>query len=136
MLLVAGLSAAADPQKEQQTVNDRERLQGTWQLVSGERHGKPLPDEVVKQVTLVFAGDKLTTRKKSGASEARFTLHPDTKPAGIDLDMDGSVGLGIYLLEGDRLKLAHVEVGEPRPTGFTGKENPQGTLLILERRKP
>lgn len=83
---------------------------------------------------LVFAGDKLTTHTKGGANEARFTLHPDTKPAGIDLDMGGSVGLGIYLLEGDRLKLAHGEVGDPRPAGFTAKENPLGTVLVLRRK--
>lgn len=106
ILLAAGLLTAVDQRKERQTVNDQEGLQGTWQLVSGERHGKPLPADVVKQVTLVVAGDKLATRTQRGANEARFTLRPDTRPAGIDFDMDGSVGLGIYLLEGDRLKLA------------------------------
>jgi uncharacterized protein (TIGR03067 family) len=101
--------------------------------VSGERHGKPLPADVVKHVTLVFAGNKLTTHTTRGANEARFTVHPNMKPGGIDLDMDGSVGLGIYRLEGDRLKLAHGEVGDPRPAGFTGKESPRGTVLVLER---
>src|SRR5206468_2005338 len=102
IFLVAGLLPGADQGKERRPVNDRERLQGAWQLVSGERNGQPLPEDVVKQVRLVFAGEKLTTHTKGRATESRFTLHPDTKPAGMDFDMDGAVGLGIYLLEGDR----------------------------------
>jgi uncharacterized protein (TIGR03067 family) len=114
-------------------MSDQERIQGTWRLASGERQGQALPDEVVRGVSLVFAGDMLATKTKDRATEARFRLIPETQPKGIDLDMGGAVGQGIYLLDGDDLKLAHGSVGDPRPSGFDAKDGPPSTILVLER---
>src|SRR5207244_10600901 len=63
-LALAVALAAAQPAKEKKPMIDQERLQGTWQLVSGERAGKPFPAEVVKNVRLVFAGNKLATHNQ------------------------------------------------------------------------
>ena len=115
--------------------NDVEKIQGTWLLVSGERGGKPLPPEITKNIKLVFAGDKLTTKNKDRKSEASFKLDATTKPKEIDIDMEGSVGRGIYQLDGDNLKIAHGEVGDPRPTEFP-KELSGLTVLVLQREKP
>ena len=117
-------------------MNDQEQIQGTWQLVSGERGGKPIPEEIVKNVRLVFASDKLTTKVKDRANEATFKLRPDAKPKEIDLDMDGNIGKGIYLLEGDSLKIAHGEVGDERPKEFPSKAGSGLTVMILKRVKP
>ena len=114
-------------------MTDQERIQGTWRLLTGERQGKALPDEAVQDVSLAFAGDRLSTRSKGRVTEARFTLTPGTDPKGIDLDMGGAVGLGIYLLAGDDLKIAHGEVGDPRPTAFAAKEGAPLTILVLKR---
>lgn len=114
-------------------MTDRERLQGTWRLVSGERQGRAIPDEVVREVRLVFTDDELATKTKGGTMTARFTLIPGTDPRAIDLDMAGAVGRGIYLLDGDDLKIAHGEVGTPRPTGFD--PSPSLTILVLKREK-
>src|SRR5262245_45482431 len=80
-------------------VNDLERLQGEWQLVSGERHGQVFPEDVLKHVRLTFAGNILKTTKPDSVTEATVTLHPELDPKGIDVDMEGSPGLGIYKLE-------------------------------------
>ena len=135
ILVVAAAGLALDGVKEDKPVTDHERIQGTWRLVSGERQGRSLPEEAVREVRLTFAGDRLTTRSKGRATEARFTLMPGTDPKGIDLDMGGAVGLGIYLLDGDDLKIAHGEVGDPRPAGFDAKEGAPLTILILKRVK-
>jgi uncharacterized protein (TIGR03067 family) len=105
-------------------------------LVSGERDGKPIPAEVAKNVKLVFAGNKLTTVNKGRKSEATFKLDPDKNPREIDVDMDGSVGKGIYQLDDDNLKIAHGEVGDPRPKEFPEKEGSGLTVLVLKREKP
>ena len=116
-------------------MKDEDKIQGTWLLESGERHGKALPDNVVKNATLIFAGDKLTTKTKDRATESKFTLHVDKTPKEIDLDMDGNVGLGIYQLEDDSLKIVHGEVGDARPTTFETKNQSGLTLLVLKRQK-
>jgi uncharacterized protein (TIGR03067 family) len=130
-----GLLLAADEAKEKQRMSDQEKVQGTWAMVSGDRNGKPLPDEVIKHVQLIFAGDKLTTKHKDRATDAKFKLRPEPTPKEIDLDLDGSVGRGIYDLEGDNLKILHGEVGNPRPTTFDVKEPSGLTLLVLKREK-
>ena len=115
-------------------MNDQENVQGTWTLTAGERNGKTLPDEVIKHVKLIFSGQKLTTESKGRKTEATFKLDSSKEPKEIDLDMDGSVGKGIYQLEKDSLKIAHGEVGDPRPKEFP---NPGSglTVLVLSRAK-
>jgi uncharacterized protein (TIGR03067 family) len=114
-------------------VTDIDRLQGTWALISGERHGERFPHEVVKNVKLTFFGDTLKTHKKSGVTEATFTLHSESDPKGIDLNMDGSLGLGIYKLEGEMLTILHGEVGEPRPADFDDVKSGNLTMLVLQK---
>jgi uncharacterized protein (TIGR03067 family) len=116
-------------------MGDQENIQGTWALASGERNGKALPAEVVQQVKLIFAGDKLTTKHKDRKTEATFKLDSNKTPKEIDLDMDGNVGKGIYELDGDSLKIVHGEVGDARPKDFPGA-GAGLTVLVLKREKP
>jgi uncharacterized protein (TIGR03067 family) len=112
---------------------DIDRIQGTWSLISGGRHGEQFTDEVVKNVKLSFLGDVLKTIKKNEVTEATFTLHPEINPKGIDLEMDGSRGLGIYKLEGERLTILHGEVEEPRPPDFDAVKKGNLTMLVLQK---
>jgi uncharacterized protein (TIGR03067 family) len=130
-----GLLLAVDSRTDNQAKGDQDKIQGTWVLVSAERNGKELPAEVVSQIRLVFAGDKLTTQHKERKTEAHFKLDPARTPKEIDLDMDGSIGKGIYQLEGDKLKIAHGEVGGTRPREFS-KSGTGTTVLVLKRAKP
>jgi len=114
-------------------IQDSDKIQGTWQLVSGERNGETFTDAVTKDVKLIFAGNGLKTKKSSGVTEATFTLHPEMNPKGIDLNMDGNVGYGIYKLEGDSLTIVHGEVDEPRPAGFDDIKSGRLTMLVLRK---
>jgi uncharacterized protein (TIGR03067 family) len=115
-------------------MDDQEKIQGTWALVSGEYNGKPLPDEVVQHVQLIFAGEKLTTKNKNRQTEATFWLNPNRAPKEIDVYMEGNVGKGIYRLDGDTLKIAHGEVGSDRPKEFP-KAGSGVTILVVRREK-
>ncbi len=115
-------------------MGDQEKIQGTWAIVSGERKGKPLPDELIQHIKLIFAGDKLTTKHKDRNTEATFELDSKKTPKEIDLDMDGNVGKGIYQLDGDTLKIVHGEVGDARPKDFP-KAGSGLTVLVLKREK-
>jgi RNA polymerase sigma factor (sigma-70 family) len=119
---------------------DREKLQGTWQAVSGEGNGQPLADGYVKSYKATFTGDRVKlTADDSG--EGTYTLDPTQKPKAIDFRVsDGPGGrtaeaIGIYEVEGDTLKLCMVEArdGNQRPTEFAarGKE----VLLVFQRTK-
>jgi uncharacterized protein (TIGR03067 family) len=114
-------------------MSDNDRIQGTWALVSGERYGQAFSNQVIETVTLEFSGDNLSTKTKDRVNKATFKLHPECTPKGIDLDMGGTVGMGIYRLDGDALTILHGEVGDKRPTRFDAKETPRLTLLVLRR---
>ena len=115
-------------------MSDQEMIQGTWALVSGERNGKPFPDEVIQHVQLIFTGEKLATKNKNRQTEATFKLDPSRAPKEIDLDMEGNVGMGVYQLVGDTLKIAHGEVGDARPKEFPTAGSGL-TVLVLRREK-
>jgi uncharacterized protein (TIGR03067 family) len=114
-------------------MKDMDMIQGTWALVSGERHGEKFTDEVVKNVKLTFRDNVLTTKKTNDVTEATFTLHPEMNPKGIDLDMDGNLGLGIYQLEGKTLTVLHGEIEESRPANFDAVKTGNLTMLVLRK---
>lgn len=131
--LMAASVGCTSTGQSQPAKSDFDRLQGTWQLESGERNGEQVSTDVAKNVTLTFAGSSLKTKKADSVSEATFALHPESNPKGFDLDMDGSPGLGIYKIEGSSLTILHGEVGDPRPANFDAVKGGNLTLLVLEK---
>jgi uncharacterized protein (TIGR03067 family) len=131
LVLWVGWTSRSSGQEESP---ERTRIQGKWQLLSGEKGGKALTEQAVKNVELEFSGDRMTTRNGGREVSFPFRLIAGETPAAIDLDMDGGVGKGIYRLEGDRLAIVHSEAGEPRPTGFSTREGTPWTMMVLERR--
>jgi uncharacterized protein (TIGR03067 family) len=120
-------------ERKKPALTDLDVIQGEWALVSGERHGVAFGPDAIKEVRLVFGNNRLTTKKADGSAEVTFELHPETQPKGIDLIMDGSVGLGIYRLETDSLSILHGEIEEPRPRDFDAVKDGNLTLLVLRR---
>jgi len=134
--LVIAVYIVAYTGKEKRPMSDQEQLQGNWLLISAERNGNATPAEIAKHIRLVFDGEKLLTKNKDRVTEAKFRLNPDKQPAEIDLNMDGQIGRGIYVLQGDSLKIIHGEVGDTRPTEFAAPAESGLTLLVLKRDKP
>ncbi len=120
--------------KEPKT-SDQERIQGAWQLTYMEENGDTPSYELMRQMKVVFEGDRLTT--EGGYQDrirAHFSIDPSTKPASIDwVDEEGGKKLGIYDLQGDTLRIcfANEKVGV-RPQEFASDQN--GVWLFrLER---
>jgi uncharacterized protein (TIGR03067 family) len=109
--------------------SDKEKLQGTWVAVSGERQGEKLDKYQLKTwEKLTFADDKWT-REGTERKEGTYTLGPDAGPKEIDLTANAITWLGIYELKGNRLKLA---LKGERPTAFDSRD---GWLLVFEKQK-
>jgi uncharacterized protein (TIGR03067 family) len=134
MLLIVSTNVQCNSSKQEATaMNDFDRIQGNWMLIAGERHGEKFTAEVMKNVKLTFVGHALATHSADEVTEATFTLHPEMNPKGIDLDIDGSTGLGIYKLEEDKLTILHGEVDQPRPADFDAVKRGDLTMLVLEK---
>jgi RNA polymerase sigma factor (sigma-70 family) len=118
---------------------DKDNLQGAWIPVSVEEGGKKIPEDEVKakNVEIVFTGDKVTLPIKGDAKEFGYKLDPSKKPKQIDLLLgDGKTAKGIYLLDGDTLKLCvEKEPDGERPTEFAAKEGTTHNLIVLKKKK-
>lgn len=135
-LLAAGASLD-DKNKE-----EVEKLAGTWTCVSGVNDGKPLADETTQKLhlTLTKGGGYKTERGKQVLFDSMYKIDPGKQPKQIDLvgtegENIGKTAQGIYLLEGDTLKVCYTMPGAERPKDFESKAGSAATLVVWKRVK-
>jgi uncharacterized protein (TIGR03067 family) len=146
MASLAGLFLAAPSRPgEQATREDRERLQGTWALVTMVVDGRELGDGEGKetyQLTFeedryaISTGGRTRTRGAYRLDAARSPKALDTIPS--EGEEAGRTRLGIYKLEGDTLTVcahdpARHHPGQHRPglDGRAGPRRPAGAAVPL-----
>jgi uncharacterized protein (TIGR03067 family) len=148
LLLAAGSSAQGE--KKDAERRDKEKLTGTWTVVSLEVDGKVVPAALTVDFQFIFTAESFT-RKKGGKAEsgAAYRLDPARTPKQMDFT-DGSgkekgkVVQGIYELDGDTLRLcfrSDYKKGDkgldppPRPTRFDGGAGTKQVLMVLKRER-
>ena len=125
------------PKKVQEVQNDLEKLEGTWQLVSGVVDGKELPAEEVKNTQIITKGNTFEFPNASGVGtspKGSFVINPDADPKQLDSTATngpdvGKVSLGIYEVEGDNQKTCFGPPGGSRPAEFISTP---GSGIILQ----
>jgi RNA polymerase sigma factor (sigma-70 family) len=125
-----GAGPAASPEA------DREKLQGSWQVVSIEKVGQL---EANPEMKFVFADNQLTLIVAGIRTPPMlFVLDPSQEPKAIDYSMPaGKVLRGIYQVDGDSLQLCLdydvAGTGGKRPTAF--RPQPDAPVLVLRRER-
>jgi len=136
---------------------DKEKLQGTWVMVSGEMEGEKLSEEEVKKIpklVLVFKDDTVALQKYARGEKAApqvlfkgtFKVDPSQKPKTLDITITEDIGEnvnkgktvpGIYELDGDTLRWVAPEPGSKgeRPKEFLTKPGTKHMLSVLKREK-
>ncbi|MDB5355621.1 MAG: hypothetical protein JWN24_2074 [Phycisphaerales bacterium] len=142
LALMATLLIAADKPKDA-AAEDRQKLQGTWQVLE-ESHGDNDTSDEGKHCQLIFDGDKFIIKKDGKVIiEGTFEINAGKSPREIDMKVlkdeedqrTGQTALGIYKIDGDKLTWCSCEPGRGgRPAEFAAK----GTnflLIVMERAK-
>jgi uncharacterized protein (TIGR03067 family) len=137
LCLVVFQSQAADEKKA-----DKDKLEGTWELVSYEVNGKVTPAPEGKGMTLTFKDGKVTKKAKDEKDEeGTYKIDDTKKPAEIDMTTpkkgkpdEKETMKGIFMIDGDTLKIGFTAKGPdaPRPTAFDGKET---GIMNFKRKK-
>ena len=142
---VASAVVADEPKADAKKAEVEKALKaftGTWEIVS------VTPDGVTKDARrLVFHKDGTYAAQDKDAKElwaGTFEIDPTTTPKvwdhrSHDAKKTGSDVLGIYELDGDRLRVACV-VGQWKGKDWTGKPrpkavDPKGTDVVIELRR-
>jgi len=139
MILAVAVLIAADKPPDPVSKKDLDGLQGTWNLVSAMQDGKALPEDKVKQTTIVFKDDTFLfpelaeyATSKSGTIKIDATKKPKEMDA---ISTEKEVMLGIYKLNGDKYKVCFAPAGKPRPTKLGSTAGSGNILQVWERQK-
>jgi uncharacterized protein (TIGR03067 family) len=134
MIVLAGLLVAADAPQEA-VKKEKEKLKGTWTLVSLEERGKQVPPLDLK---FTFEDEKFIHHEGTkNPKEGTYQLDPTKTPRAIDISEAGRVvGYGIYQLDGDTLTLCVARANATRPTAFATADGTPTVLIVFKRAKP
>jgi uncharacterized protein (TIGR03067 family) len=109
--LISALNVAADD-RDDVIKKEIAKFQGEWVIAGDE------------SAVLKIKGDEYEFSKPNYLEKGKQTLRPQAKPAEIDVEIKegdgvGKKQLGIYEIEGDRLKFCFAPAGsKKRPTKF------------------
>ncbi len=115
-------------------------LIGTYEITGGERDGKKLPGERLKDVTVKIAQNAITTFDKDKKEVYAATYEIDTSSTPWKISMTSSIApagekgaksKGLIQREGDSVRLIYALPEGETPTDFKTKEKQQ--LFVLKK---
>ncbi len=132
--LTRAMAGAAAPQPATKPGKPVAELEGEWFMLSCFQDGKALDAKVCAGARRVFHGNQTTMLVFDQVyMKSRFTVNRAATPSTIDyLDTNQ---LGIYEVDGGRLRTALAAAGQPRPADFTATPGDGRTVSEWSRRK-
>lgn len=113
--------------------DDAKAVQGSWQPVRAELAGQPMPDAVLKAISLKLDHGKYEVLVAGEPDRGTYTLDSAARPKGMTITgtegpNHGRTFPAIYELKGDTLWICYDLSGAKRPMEFTSVA---GTKLYL-----
>ena len=136
-LFAALMALAAADDKAIET--DLAAMQGEWLMESGSADGYPVPDAMRRGFKRVCKSDQVTvTNGEQVVMRAKITIDPAKTPKTIDYEVidgptKGKRHLGIYELDGAKLKSCFGAPDMKRPTTFDSKVGDRTTSSVWKR---
>ena len=123
------------------SLNDAKAVQGSWKPLTAELAGEPMPEAVLKSISLkldngkyeVFVGgipDRGNYTMETGSNPKRMTI------TGADGPNRGKTYPAIYEVKGDTLRICYDLSGAKHPTEFKSVAGTKLYLVTYNRTKP
>lgn len=115
-------------------------IEGTWKIAGGQEKGKTVPKDRFAESTVVIKKDtiRITDKENRQTWLMRYTLNPQVMPKAINMTIvegegKGRTAEGIYLLEGDTLRICYALPGHPRPKVFATRSGAHELAFTMKR---
>ena len=133
LVAAAGLLFAADDLAK----SELDKYQGTWVLLSQEFEGKKVPAEELKDLSYTVQGHEIFFKSNGQDRSAIVKLDPSTNPKTYDLVRDdGLLSLkGIYVWDGEMIKICFAQDQGDRPTGFETRPGSKNCIRVWKRKR-
>ena len=133
ILLATQNSSAAEPP-------DAKMMEGTWLPLKAELGGQPMPDNVLKSITLKLGDGKYAVTVGAAPDNGTYSIDPKTNPksmsvTGTEGPNKGRTFPAIYELEGDTLRICYDLSGQKRPAEFKSIAGTKLYLVTYRRQK-
>src|SRR6476659_514020 len=134
------MTFAAEETAEHKASGDQQALQGEWIPIKAELAGKPMPDAIVKTISLKLIKNEYEVLVAGKPVKGTWTIDPATKPKsmkiiGVKGPNKGKTFPAIYELAGDTLRVCYDLSGAKSPTEFKTKADTKLYLVTYKRKK-
>ena len=138
------VGGAADAGGKIDEKGELKRFEGTWLSLSSERNGKPAPKAEATSLMITFKGNGFTMGEVGKDRTLKGTMKIDPSKTPKEFAWTAEVlekkrtTIGIYVFEGDTLKVCYVHEGGQRPKTFSTKDgtDEQAVFLTFFKRQP
>jgi uncharacterized protein (TIGR03067 family) len=135
-LALAGCLSACAPAAP----DDAKAVQGKWKPATAELAGQPLPDSVLKLISLKLDHGKYEVFVGAEPDRGTYTLDAAANPKGMTVTgtegpNHGKTFPAIYELTGDTLRICYDLSGAQRPTEFKTSAGTKLYLVTYNRQK-
>jgi uncharacterized protein (TIGR03067 family) len=116
-------------------------LEGTYVPTAGQENGKAMPEDQLKDTSVVIHRDWITVYDARTGEQMDFQFRV-TADRGIDMKAmggpdDGKVSHGMFETEGKRLRITYFPAGNSqRPTSFEAKAGSGQMMFELQKVAP
>jgi uncharacterized protein (TIGR03067 family) len=140
LVLIASSFAFAEKPANEKASDDHKALQGDWIPVKAELAGKPMPDAVIKTISLKLTKNEYEVLVAGKPDKGTWTIDPDAKPKGMKITgvkgpNAGKTFPAIYELAADSLRVCYDLSGKKRPTEFKTAAGTKLYLVTYKRKK-
>jgi hypothetical protein len=119
---------------------DAKAVQGTWTPAKADLAGQPMPEAVLKSITLKLDSGKYDVSVGGNPDKGNYTIDSTSKPksmtiTGTEGPNHGKTFPAIYELKGDTLRICYDLSGAKRPTEFKSVAGTKRDLVTYNRKK-